>query len=92
MCVSELCWHVSAACTGVVFSVQAAPFAKTGGLGDVCGSLPKALAKRGHRVMVVMPRYDDYEGANFTGVCSRFPTPPSTRRHGAAIQQQMQPV
>lgn len=49
--------------------MQAAPFAKTGGLGDVCGSLPKALAKRGHRVMVVLPRYDAYEGASFTGVC-----------------------
>lgn len=57
-----------------VFCVQASPFAKTGGLGDVCGSLPKALAKRGHRVMVVMPRYDAYEGATFTGVSSlHFP-------------------
>ncbi len=33
------------------------PFAKTGGLADVAGALPKALAKRGHRVVVVMPRY-----------------------------------
>lgn len=56
--------------TEVFRVVQASPFAKTGGLGDVCGSLPKALAKRGHRVMVVMPRYDAYEGATFTGVSS----------------------
>ncbi|XP_057951560.1 soluble starch synthase 1, chloroplastic/amyloplastic [Malania oleifera] len=42
----------------VVFvTAEAAPFSKTGGLGDVCGSLPIALAARGHRVMVVSPRY-----------------------------------
>ncbi|KAK6135229.1 hypothetical protein DH2020_031037 [Rehmannia glutinosa] len=38
---------------------EAAPYSKTGGLGDVCGSLPIALASRGHRVMVVSPRYLD---------------------------------
>ncbi|KAI8565065.1 hypothetical protein RHMOL_Rhmol03G0231800 [Rhododendron molle] len=42
----------------VVFvTAEAAPYSKTGGLGDVCGSLPIALAARGHRVMVVSPRY-----------------------------------
>lgn len=32
---------------------QVAPWSKTGGLGDVMGALPRALAARGHRVMVV---------------------------------------
>eukprot|EP00899_Mesostigma_viride_P003261 jgi/Mesvir1/12936/Mv05952-RA.3 len=36
---------------------EVAPWSKTGGLADVCGSLPIALAARGHRVMCVAPRY-----------------------------------
>ena len=40
----------------VFISAEVAPWSKTGGLGDVVGSLPIALARRGHRVMVVAPR------------------------------------
>jgi len=36
---------------------EARPFAKTGGLADVCGALPRALARLGHRVTLVLPKY-----------------------------------
>jgi starch synthase len=36
---------------------EAVPFAKTGGLADVCGALPTALAQLGHEVAVILPAY-----------------------------------
>ncbi|MFC3932760.1 glycogen synthase GlgA [Streptococcus dentapri] len=39
-------------------AAEGAPFAKTGGLGDVIGALPKSLVKKGHQVAVVLPYYD----------------------------------
>jgi len=36
---------------------EAQPFAKTGGLADVLGALPRALVRVGHEVDVVIPRY-----------------------------------
>ena len=36
---------------------EAAPFVKTGGLGDVAGSLPKALKRAGADVIVMVPKY-----------------------------------
>ena len=40
---------------------EAVPFAKTGGLGDVAGALPLALARLGHEVTLVLPRYRGVE-------------------------------
>jgi starch synthase len=36
---------------------EAVPFAKTGGLADVCGALPLELQRQGHQVAVIMPAY-----------------------------------
>ena len=41
----------------LVAASEVVPYAKTGGLADVAGALPKALAKLGQPVRVVMPRY-----------------------------------
>ncbi len=38
-------------------SSEVAPFAKTGGLADVSGSLPKYVKEAGHDVRIVMPKY-----------------------------------
>ena len=38
-------------------SSEVAPFAKTGGLADVCAALPVALEALGHEVTVVMPAF-----------------------------------
>ena len=43
---------------------EAAPYAKTGGLADVCSSLPKALAKD-HNVKVVMPLYSSIDEVKY---------------------------
>ncbi|PIN10412.1 Starch synthase [Handroanthus impetiginosus] len=53
----------------VVFvSAECGPWSKTGGLGDVVGGLPPAMAAYGHRVMTVSPRYDQYRDAWDTSV------------------------
>lgn len=49
----------------LMVSPEAVPFAKTGGLGDVAGALPLALARLGHRVTLVVPRYRHVEAGSF---------------------------
>ncbi|KAL9245442.1 hypothetical protein vseg_019099 [Gypsophila vaccaria] len=54
---------------GLIFvGAEVAPWSKTGGLGDVLGGLPPAMAANGHRVMTIAPRYDQYKDAWDTSV------------------------
>lgn len=52
----------------IFVGTEVAPWSKTGGLGDVLGGLPPAMAANGHRVMTIAPRYDQYKDAWDTNV------------------------
>ncbi len=46
-------------------SAEVVPFAKTGGLADVAGALPKAIRSLGHDIRVAMPRYGRVDSDRF---------------------------
>jgi starch synthase len=56
---------------------EAAPFVKTGGLGDVCGALPRELAAQGHNPVLILPAFRQAHQAGVpiepTGVSVRVP-------------------
>jgi starch synthase len=58
-------------------TTEAAPFAKTGGLGDVCGALPRELDRLGHNPVVILPAFRQARSAGMpiepTGVSVRVP-------------------
>jgi len=54
---------------------ESVPFSKTGGLADVVGALPRALAKLGHRVTVYLPRYKE----------TKLPTESKTVLHSVTV-------
>jgi len=54
----------------LIIGSEAQPFAKTGGLADVLGALPPALARLGWQATLVIPRYQGVEQGTFR---ERFP-------------------
>src|SRR3954463_3715600 len=49
--------HRTMALSILMVGSEALPFSKTGGLADVLGALPLALARLGHRVTLIVPKY-----------------------------------
>ena len=49
----------------LLLAAEVVPFAKTGGLADVAGALPKAIRALGHDIRVAMPRYGRIDPAKF---------------------------
>jgi len=68
----------------LVAAAEATPFAKTGGLADVAGSLPKALSAWGNDVRLVIPCY---RGIDDWKVLADFPVWVNGRRETAVLRQ-----
>jgi starch synthase len=66
---------------------EASPFVKTGGLGDVLGSLPAALVDRGDEVVVVMPRYRTARVFDAHRIRDVMPVTLGPRRFTVAVDQ-----
>lgn len=66
---------------------EAAPFVKTGGLADVMGALPPALAQRGEQVGVVLPWYAQAEVGASRCVLDEFPVWAGPARYGVRVHE-----
>jgi starch synthase len=70
-------------------AAEVVPFAKTGGLADVAGSLPKAIRALGHDIRVAMPRYGRIrpDRFNLTRAIDSFPVPMDSRTEPTGLMQ-----
>ncbi len=70
-------------------AAEVVPYAKTGGLADVAGSLPKALKRLGVDVRLGMPRYGRIDPAKFglTTLLESFPVPMDDQSIEAGLSQ-----
>ncbi len=73
----------------LLLAAEVVPFAKTGGLADVTGSLPKAIRALGHDIRVGMPRYGRIrpDQFNLTRILEPFPVPMDDRTEPAELMQ-----
>ena len=71
----------------LLLASEVVPFAKTGGLADVAGALPKALKEMGHDIRVAMPRYGfiDKEKFKLTELISNLTVPMNSQTETASI-------
>lgn len=71
----------------LLLAAEVVPFAKTGGLADVAGALPKALKELGHDVRVAMPRYGfiDQEKFKLNEVLNELTVPMNGQTEKASI-------
>ncbi len=83
--------HVTQPLRVLLISSEVEPFAKTGGLADVAGALPKALETLGHDVRVLMPKYRGVERhATLSTAVSRVRVPIGERTtEGALLEGRM---
>lgn len=68
----------------LLVSSEVVPFAKTGGLADVAGSLPKALSSLGNDVRIVMPRYRTIKDVR---TVTDFPVEAGGRRETCVLRE-----
>jgi starch synthase len=71
-------------------SSEAAPFAKTGGLADVLGALPRALVEEGEEVAVVLPLYRRSVVSNPRTVYERLQFGMGSHGYSATILEQVE--
>jgi starch synthase len=71
-------------------SSEAAPFAKTGGLADVLGALPRALVEEGEEVAVVLPLYRRSVASNPRIVYERLQFGMGSQGYSATILEQVE--
>lgn len=71
----------------LLLASEVVPFAKTGGLADVAGALPKALKELGHDVRVAMPRYGfiDREKFGLREIMSQLDVPMGAQTENASV-------
>ncbi|MDR3091676.1 MAG: glycogen synthase GlgA [Clostridiales bacterium] len=73
----------------LIVASEVAPYAKSGGLGDVAGSLPRELCKLGVDCRVVFPKYEDIRDDWFKGMeyVDSIVVALGWRKQGASIHQ-----